>query len=334
MKKSSIAFLTAAALLTIATGAFAQNGSSSATGGGTPNGRPFRTLAGQVATLQGQVLDMSTQLTAIEQQVTASLGTIQSSLDALSAAVAANTASIDDLRTYASLQDQKIASLGGAILALESTMAGVQADMQAVQLHDSLMEQWLGTLQQQWQDAEARLAENSADIQRLIDADRALQEYAAALKMQLDFVHAMALDTEAVAGTLETRLATVQAQLSSKQDRIRTACAAGSSIRQVDAAGNVTCEFDDTGSGGAAGRLATADTWTSAVSVGANSFNYAYAYCPTGYLSLGGGFSIPLSTQVFYNAPFLSYGWVIGVSNPFSTPTTFNASVRCALITN
>jgi hypothetical protein len=283
------------------------------------NGRPFRTLQGQIATLQ-------TQVGSIQQQTASLLAPIQAQLDALSAQVAQNTASIEQLRAYDALVDQKIGTLGGAVLALQSAMNGVQRDVEALTLHDTLMTQWLGTLEQQWRDAEARLAANAADVQRLVEADRALQEYATALQLEVQFARSSAADAYSLAADAQTRLVELRAQLAHKQDLIRGACPAGSAIRQVDAAGNVTCEFDDLGGGGS---LQSAETWTTAVRAAASSFAYAFAYCPTGYLVTGGGYSISAPLFVFHNAPVSTYGWVVAASNLTTTGIDFYAVARC-----
>ena len=317
MRRRSRPALVAMAVAMMTAGASAQSGN-----GGLPNGRPFQTLQAEIASLQ-------TQMASVEQQM-ASLQTLQTQLDALAMQVAANTASIEDLRQYDALQDQQIASLGGAVLALQTAMRGVTADLQALQLRDEVMERWLAALEQQWRDAEARLDEQTSDIQSLIDADRALQEYAAGLHLQIEFVRAAAADAHTQIAEAQLRLDDLEALMQTKQNRILGACAPGWSIRQISSSGQVTCEFDDSGSGG--GRLAIADTWSAEVSVPGSGFGYAFASCPSGYLSLAGGYSVPTSLRVFYDVPMVDLGWVIGAVNASSTAATFSAVVRCARI--
>ena len=316
MRRSTVA-LVAMAVAVMTAEALAQNGN-----GGLPNGRPFQMLQAQITSLQMQIA-------SIEQQM-ASLQTLQAQLDVLSAQVAANTASIEDLRQYDALQDQQIASLGGAVLALQTAMRGVTADIRALQLHDEVMARWLAALERQWHDAEARLGEQASDIQSLIDADRALQEYAAGLELQIDFVRESGADAHAQIAEAELRLDDVEALLQTKQNLIAGACAPGWSIRQISSSGQVTCEFDDSGSGG--GRLGVVDKWSANVTVLANNFAYAFVSCPSGYLAMGGGYTVPVALHVFYDFPALDTGWTIGASNPSSTQASFMAVVRCARI--
>jgi hypothetical protein len=328
MRKGSTVTLAAAAILALASvGAFAQAGRAAQ--GGVPNGKPFVALRTQIASLEQQIASIEEQLT--------SLDAMQAQLDALGAQVAAHTASLDQLRAYDALQDQRIASLGGAVLALHGIVSGVENDVKALQLRQQVTDQWLAALEQRWRDAESRLAGHGADLQRLVDADRALQEYAAALKQQLDFVQGTAAGATAAAADAQAQLASVKAQLLLKQDLIRGACPAGSSIRQIAADGGVACELDDVGSGGGGaggGRLLVQDGFVSSVPVSANSFAYGFAYCPSGHLSLSGGYSVPTQLDVFYSLPIMSMGWVVGVQNPSSTAATFYVSSRCATIGN
>ena len=319
MRTGSLTLLTVVAVVLTATIASAQNSGSPRRHDSGPKGRPFQALRGEIITLQNQVADLQAEVASIEEQVATSLASIQSQLDALSAHVAAQTASIEQLQAYDMLQAQKIASLGGAVLALQSAMAGVQGSVEALRLHDALMDEWRDALEQRWREADARLAVNTADITLLIAADRALQEYAAALQLEVQFARTSAADAQ-------MRLADLQSQLALKQNLIRGACPAGQAIRQIDVLGNVTCEFDDTG--GVAAIQSTA-TWTSELRAAPNSYNYGYAYCPTGYLVTGGGFSTSPPLYVFHNAPLTSLGWVIGASNPSGTQVAFYAVARC-----
>ena len=326
MRTGSLTLLTVVAVVLIATIASAQNNGSSRRDDRGPKGRPFQTLRGEITTLQNQVADLRADVAAIEEQAAGALASIQSQLDALSAQVAAQTASIEQLQAYDTLQAQKIASLGGAVLALQSAMAGVQRSVDALQLHDALMDDWRDALEQRWREADARLAANTADITLLIAADRALQEYAAALQLEVQFARTSAAEAGVAAADALMRLADLHGQLALKQNLIRGACPAGQAIRQIDVLGNVTCEFDD--AGGVAAIQSTA-TWTSEVRAAPNSYNYGYAYCPTGYLATGGGFSTSPPLYVFHNAPLMSLGWVIGASNPSGTQVAFYAVARC-----
>ena len=291
------------------------------------NGRPFRALQGQITTLETQVGDLQSQIVSIDDRAAASLAAMQSQLDAMAAQVAANTASIEQLHAYDALLDSRIATLGGAVLAMQSAMSGLQVSVDALARRDALMDDWLAALEQRWRGAEARLAAQTADIQRLVDADRALQEYAAALRLDLDFTRQLAAD--AAASSIDTRLlmTELQARLNEKQNRIGSACPVGSAIRQVAADGTVACEVDD--SGGTAASLMTSDTWSTQVRVGANGYAYGYAYCPSGQVPTGGGFSAASPLYVFYNAPLATIGWVVGASNPSTVELTFYATGRC-----
>lgn len=330
MRTGAIAMLAGISMLVMTGAALGQGTGQRNT---LPQGRPFRVIAGDIATLQGQVADLSAQVAQIEQQTGASLASIQQELDRLSVQVASQDATIAELREYDAWQERRLAALGGGVLALEAAMAGLAADVEAIEAREALMSRWLDALEQRWTAAEATLGDHAADIQRLVDADRALQEYAAALSREVDFARSLGGDALSAASAAQARLTDVEAELRLKQNMIRTACPVGSSIRQVDADGTVACEFDDAG-GGAGAVLGTADSWRSDVSLAPNSSTYAYAYCPSGYVSLGGGFSVPLGAQVFYNVPFLSYGWAIGVLNPQTATRSFDAVVRCARVGN
>lgn len=315
-KRSTAVAAVIAMVVVVATSTLAQNGKSTTGQGSTPNGRPFQALQSQMA--------------AIEQQLSA-LDAIEAQIDALARQVAENAASIEDLRTYDALLDARISSLGGAVLALETAMAGLEDDVQALQLHDAIADQWLAALEQRADEAEARLDEHAGELQALVDADSALQEYAAALLLEINFLKSQTQGATADLTSLQQELADVRAELNAKQNLIVGSCPAGSSIRQIDSAGGVICELDDAGAGGGGGAstIVLTDPFNASVVVPAAAIGYGFVSCPSGYLPLSAGYSVPTYLNVFYSVPAGSFGWMVGAYNPSGTTTTMYVTVRC-----
>lgn len=303
--------LTALLIVLTGTTAVAQNGKSTTNQGSTPNGKPFRALQAQIATFQSQI-------------------------DAL---VASNAA-----------QDDLISALGGIVLALEAQLAGVQASIAELQTHDALYDRWIDELEGRWRTYEARLEGHENDLQTLYDADQALQRLMYALQLQANSLHDRLATLDSSQSSLESsltnNLATTRAaladlrlDLNGMQAALTQACPTGWSIRQVTGAtGEVVCEFDDIGSavpGGSVGQLLPSDFSDEVRTIGANAAGSSSIFCPSGSVATGGGYQKGLPGQVFITSPTSSSrgsGWVVGVHNQGSDPTSIRAITRCARV--
>jgi hypothetical protein len=303
------------ALLFVLTGtsvASAQNGKSNTNQGSTPNGKPFTALNAQIRTFQEQI-------------------------DAL---VAGNAAQAD-----------LISALGGAVLALEARLAGVEGSVADLKAHDALTDQWIEALEERWLEAEARLDSQASDLQLLFDADQALQTLMHALKVQADNLQdqlaalggGMSVAQSSLLSDLaaiNAKLSALQLELGGKQAALTEACAAGSSIRQVNATtGAVVCELDDIGSGGAGGavgRLETSDFADVLRTIAAGGAGSSTMFCPSGWVSTGGGYMKDLPENVFLDGPTSSSssgtGWKAAVDNPGATAAWIKTFTRCARV--
>ena len=99
------------------------------------------------------------------------------------------------------------------------------------------------------------------------------------------------------------------------------------------------CELDDIGSGGAGGavgRLDMSNIADSSRPVVAGGAGSSTIFCPSGWVSTGGGYTKGLPGNVYVNAPASNSagtgGWMAAVDNPGVDATSIKAFTRCARV--
>lgn len=243
--------------------------------------------------------------------------TLQSHIDMLAsdfeAAVADLQSQIDDLVASQADQDAVIAAIQTAVNLLQGRVAANEGDIAALQAADAFQAQLIQALDARLSALEARVAVNENDIAALILADQTIQALIAAIQVQIATLDARitandgdiaALQADVAA--LNSTLSFLQSQLAQKQDRVAGICAAGSSIRVINADGTVVCELDNV-SAGVGTLLGTTVTATQEIPGAGLTAGVLLlpATCPSTQVVTGGGYRFSVRSLLITADPRL-----------------------------
>jgi hypothetical protein len=278
--------------------AFATNAvGGPAYGGGSPKGKPFVELLGQIVEVQGEVNDLTEQVSLLRGDV-----------DSIEELVADNQAIIAQLQVEDDALQAQIDMLGTDIVATQSEISRLDAE-----------------------DAEllGLIETNSGDIEALqaqIDSNEAMITQLKLDVLGLESLEERIATNEAMIDILESELLILQAELQEKQDRIDGFCPGGEAITAIDPDGSITCDdFAQTTSTTRFHRI------SATVAVGRGKGAHAVVGCPSDSLMVAGGgvISTRVGNALTISTAFSTNAWqVYGVSESgFSTGLT--ARVLC-----
>jgi len=246
-----------------------------------PQGKPFQDLQGQIYDLSQSLEELEEEVADLEARVTQNAADIIANADI----IADNTADIEGLLGDIETLGQSLSDLANAIVANEEDIeAKLLALTGSFETYVAAQATAIGAL-------EARIASNEDDIDAIWIADQAMQ--ATVIRIETLFENRIfALETNSIQqnillAQIELNLAQAQADLESKQERISSACPAGSAIRQVDGSGTVQCQVV---------RGGTVFTASSGYQLrGQPGFHPLVCshsvFCPSGTQVVGGGFN-------------------------------------------
>jgi len=289
-----------------------------------PQGKPFQDLQGQIYDLSQSLEELEEEVADLEARVTQNAADIIANADI----IADNTADIEGLLGDIETLGQSLSDLANAIVANEEDIeAKLLALTGSFETYVAAQATAIGAL-------EARIASNEDDIDAIWIADQAMQ--ATVIRIETLFENRIfALETNSIQqnillAQIELNLAQAQADLESKQERISSACPAGSAIRQVDGSGTVQCQVV---------RGGTVFTASSMIEIPVTDDPYrvvAYGViCPSGTQVVGGGYhSNTILVRILYSYPFtgtdkVSGYWVLALDNTPGVPNVFTVYARC-----
>jgi peptidoglycan hydrolase CwlO-like protein len=223
--------------------------------GGTPNGRPFIELDGQILEVVGEMSTIQDQVDSLVEKV----NTLEEKIIANENAIESLNAQNITLQTQVDSYATDIASLQGQIDNLEAENITLQQEL------DGDID---GSIQQQINTNNgliASLTQNVNDIGNDLQA-------------QID-------NNILLISALETEIDIVNNILTEKQAIISGSCAAGQSIRQVNPDGSTVCEIDNVVSD-----LVTAQVSSYNVVQPSNQVTVNLS-CPDGYTVTSGGYT-------------------------------------------
>lgn len=229
--------------------------------GATPSGKPFVELNGYIHEIEGEV-------SSIQDQIDSLVATV----DTIEDRVGANETAIADLEaTNATLQSQidanaaDIATVEGQITDLEAANADLQGQIDA-------------------------LGGTDAALQQQIDSNEAL---ITAYKLSIDTLggnlQAQITNNLTLIGVLQAEIIEINEQLALRQMIISGNCPPGESIREVSPEGQVVCEVDDAGAGGA-GTLTAYTVYVVTGYASPGGLVWGWPTCPADTVLTGGGF--------------------------------------------
>lgn len=264
--------------------------------GGTPKGKPFVEIQGQIVEIEGEISTIQDQIDSLVARV----DTIEERVGADEEAIASLQVQNANLQAQIDANATDIASMMDQIVLLEDENSDLQAEIDALGDAD-------GALQ-------AQIDTNNGLIASL---QQALSDLSTSLQDQID-------NNSTLIAALESEILEINALLLLKQDILDGNCPAGSSLRQIDPDGGIFCETDDTGvTGLQQGSQSTVGTALCNTCF-AGPFGQIAA-CPSGWLVSGGGFTTSRFVITLSSNPFLSFAWAAQgrsfsmFSNPFVT---------------
>jgi cell division protein FtsB len=246
MQAKSIVAVVLAAMLLFCAQAFA---------GGTPRGKPFIELQGQIVEVEGEISTLQDQVDSIVAKV-----------DTIEGKVAANNDAI------ASLEDQNAVLQGQ----LNASVAELQAEIASLEAANA-------DLQAQIDDGAGDIAAAQADIafnDGLISAlTQKISELNVDLQDQID-------NNMAMIGALETEIGVINEILDEKLRVVSGSCPEGEAVIEITADGSVVCGVV-VGGGDAAIEMVRVSRFDYQAP---SSYLEVEAICPAGYSITGGGF--------------------------------------------
>ena len=266
--------------------------------GGTPNGRPFIELEGQIIEVVGEMSTIQDQVDSLVEQV-----------DTLEERIIANEnaiVSLDDQNIV--LQDQ-IDSFATDIATLQGQIDNLDAENLILQGQIDANEGDIDTIQQQINTNNGLIASLTQNI----------NEIGSDLQAQID--NNLLLIT-----ALETEIDIVNLILIEKQTVITGSCVAGQSIRQVNPDGSTVCEIDNV--------AANIDSLkvTQMSILNSSQQSTLEMFCPDGYtVTSGGHFNYP-AVDIVANLPD-NGGWKIIAFNQTMNPVYFFGYAQCIKFT-
>jgi peptidoglycan hydrolase CwlO-like protein len=257
MRKARSAFVAVALVMS-------WSSSGAAGQGGTPNGKPFVELQGQIIEVEGEVSGLQDQIDAVVGRV-------------------------DTLEDRVTADETAIASLEAQNLALQDQVDANSADVGSLDAEVAALEDDNAYLQDQIDagagDVDALEAEIAINTGLIVSLRQTVSALGTDLQDQID------ANTQLIAA-IESEITHIEEELALRQMIIDGTCPAGSAIREIDPDGAVVCEVDDAGGGSSVAmyrvyrqRYASPGRHTSVI-----------ARCPdlTGMVLTGGGVSTSL----------------------------------------
>lgn len=282
---------------------------------GSSNGQPFLTLQDQIDVLSA---DLAEAVDYLQQQ-------------------------IDDLVAADAEQDVLIAALQAAVASLEARVTQNESDIVALYDWHLMQDQLIMALQDELAALEARVTANEDDIAAIVLADRVMQQLIDAMRQDIEVINQLIAQNISDIGTLQAdvdslqaALTDMQAQLDGKQDRISGICGPGSSIRQISADGDVTCEVDSVSEGVGTLVSVTVRLWTRIPSSTLVRQERAILVtCPSTHRVSGGGHNIGGGSLGFGNIDRsrpLGNGWLVGAVSDSVGKRTLHGYAQCLLV--
>jgi peptidoglycan hydrolase CwlO-like protein len=291
----SLTAWTGVVLVGMTTVVFAQNGKSSSSQGGTPNGAPFQQIESQFA-------QMYQRMAALEAHVAAVETSLQSQINSINASVAGFQTWVGSVNDAITALNNRNAANEAMIAALQGTVGSLQASLVAVQAN-------LTSVQTQLAGYANTTSQNTAAIV-------ALQTEANQLKLQTTQLQTLIATHTGQIATLDAQIASTNQFLANMKG---ATCSVGQVVNGVQTSGGLTCVTPPTAGGG--GVQVTVSQNSLAFAAGAYTFT---VNCPGGYSAVGGGYDGVMGLTVVGSYPHANTtSWIVKVDfKPLPAPAS------------